>query len=47
MPGFFLLSIVIYLAAVVHPLRQGWHDRAAGTIVLKAESPSRPSPSPR
>ena len=45
-PGFFLLSIVIYLAAVVHPLRQGWHDRAAGTIVLKAESPSRPSPTP-
>jgi uncharacterized RDD family membrane protein YckC len=46
-PGLFLLSIVIYLAAVVHPLRQGWHDRAAGTIVVKAEPPSRPSPPAR
>ena len=45
-PGLFLLSIVIYLAAVVHPLRQGWHDRAAGTIVVKAEPPPRPSPTP-
>ena len=43
-PGVFLLSIVIYLVAIVHPLRQGWHDRAAGTIVVKADSPSRPSP---
>ena len=42
-PGVFLLSLVIYLVAVVHPLRQGWHDRAAGTIVVKAELPSRPS----
>jgi uncharacterized RDD family membrane protein YckC len=45
-PGLFLLSIVIYLVAIVHPLRQGWHDRAAGTIVVKAEGPSRPSPPP-
>jgi uncharacterized RDD family membrane protein YckC len=44
--GVFLLSIVIYLVAIVHPLRQGWHDRAAGTIVVKADSPSRPSPLP-
>lgn len=36
-PGAFLLSLVIYLAAVPHPLRRGWHDRAAGTIVVKAE----------
>ncbi len=45
-PGVFLLSIVIYLVAIVHPLRQGWHDRAAGTIVVKAEGPFRPSPVP-
>jgi uncharacterized RDD family membrane protein YckC len=35
-PGIFVLSLVIYLAAVVDPLRRGWHDRAAGTIVVKA-----------
>lgn len=35
------LSLVIYLAAVVHPLRRGWHDRAAGTIVIKAEPIAR------
>jgi uncharacterized RDD family membrane protein YckC len=46
LPGVFLLSVVIYLVAIVHPLRQGWHDRAAGTIVVKAEAPSRPSPPP-
>ena len=45
-PGVFLLSVVIYLVAIVHPLRQGWHDRAAGTIVVKAELPARPPPPP-
>jgi uncharacterized RDD family membrane protein YckC len=45
-PGVFLLSLVIYLVAIVHPLRQGWHDRAAGTIVVKADVPARPSPPP-
>jgi uncharacterized RDD family membrane protein YckC len=46
LPGVFLLSLVIYLAAVVHPLRRGWHDRAAGTLVLKAETPSGSASSP-
>jgi uncharacterized RDD family membrane protein YckC len=45
-PGVFLLSLVIYLVAIVHPLRQGWHDRAAGTVVVKADVPARPSPPP-
>lgn len=29
------LSLVVYLRAVFHPLRQGLHDAAAGTIVVK------------
>lgn len=29
------LSIVVYLRAVFHPLRQGLHDAAAGTVVVK------------
>ena len=29
------LSLVVYLRAVFHPLRQGVHDAAAGTIVVK------------
>lgn len=29
------LSIVVYLRAVFHPLRQGLHDAAAGTIVVR------------
>ncbi|MFN2606301.1 MAG: RDD family protein [Acidimicrobiales bacterium] len=41
-PGAFLLSLVIYLVAVPHPLRRGWHDRAAGTIVVKAGPPPDP-----
>jgi uncharacterized RDD family membrane protein YckC len=40
-----LLSLAIYLVAIVHPLRQGWHDRAAGTVVVSAE-PSQPPPPP-
>lgn len=28
------LAIVVYLRAVFHPLRQGLHDAAAGTIVV-------------
>lgn len=31
LPGAFL---VVYLAALWHPLRQGWHDRAADTVVV-------------
>ena len=45
-PGLFLLSLVIYLVAIAHPLRQGWHDRAAGTIVVRAESPTTPAAPP-
>lgn len=30
------LSLVVYLRAVFHPLRQGLHDAAAGTIVVKS-----------
>ena len=29
------LAFVVYLRAVFHPLRQGLHDAAAGTIVVK------------
>ena len=29
------LVIVVYLRAIFHPLRQGLHDAAAGTIVVK------------
>jgi uncharacterized RDD family membrane protein YckC len=35
------LSLVVYLVAVTHPLRRGWHDRAAGTLVIKAEGQRR------
>jgi uncharacterized RDD family membrane protein YckC len=31
-----LLVIVVYLRAAFDPLRQGFHDRAAGTIVVRA-----------
>ena len=41
-PGLFLLSPVIYLVAIADPLRRGWHDRAAGTIVVKAGQPPPP-----
>ncbi len=37
LPGVWLLSPVVYLVAILSPLRQGWHDRAAGTIVVKTE----------
>lgn len=29
------LAIVVYLRAVFHPMRQGLHDAAAGTLVVK------------
>lgn len=29
------LALVVYLRAVFHPLRQGLHDAAAGTVVVK------------
>ncbi len=35
------LSLTVYLVAVTHPLRRGWHDRAAGTLVIKAEPTPR------
>ncbi len=44
-PGLFLLSPVIYLVAIADPLRRGWHDRAAGTIVVKAGQPPPPAES--
>ncbi len=34
LPG--LLTLVVFLVAVTNPLRQGVHDRAAGTIVVNA-----------
>ena len=40
-PGAFLVSLVVFLAALGHPLRRGWHDRAAGTIVVKAPAVPR------
>jgi uncharacterized RDD family membrane protein YckC len=41
-PGLVLLSPVIYLVAVLDPMRRGWHDRAAGTIVVEAERRKAP-----
>jgi uncharacterized RDD family membrane protein YckC len=29
------LSLAVYVRAAFHPLRQGLHDAAAGTIVVK------------
>ena len=29
-----ILSVVVYLRAFLDPRKQGWHDRAAGTIVV-------------
>ncbi|CAN5740369.1 hypothetical protein BH24ACT3_BH24ACT3_13430 [soil metagenome] len=34
-PYISLLALVVYASALWNPLKQGWHDRAAGTIVLK------------
>jgi uncharacterized RDD family membrane protein YckC len=30
-----LVWIIVYLSAVPNPRRQGWHDRAAGTVVVR------------
>jgi uncharacterized RDD family membrane protein YckC len=30
----FALRVAVYLRAGFHPLRQGWHDAAAGTLVV-------------
>ena len=30
-----VLSLAVYLVAFSNPLRQGWHDRAAGTVVVR------------
>lgn len=46
LPFVFLLSPVVYLVAMLHPLRQGWHDRAAGTIVVKTDPGPPPQPDP-
>ncbi len=35
------LSLTVYLVAVTNPLRRGWHDRAAGTLVIKADPTAR------
>jgi uncharacterized RDD family membrane protein YckC len=29
------LEAAVYLSAVSHPLRRGWHDRSAGTLVVR------------
>lgn len=44
--GVFLLSPIIYLVAIIDPLRRGWHDRAAGTIVVKVDRPPEAPGSP-
>ena len=33
-----VITLVVYLSAVWSPTRQGWHDRAAGTVVVRAGS---------
>ena len=30
-----VLGLLVYLSAVWSPTRQGWHDRAAGTVVVR------------
>ncbi len=30
-----LIGLLVYLSAVWSPTRQGWHDRAAGTVVVR------------
>ena len=30
-----LISLLVYLSALWSPSRQGWHDRAAGTVVVR------------
>ena len=48
-----LLGLLVYLSAVWSPTRQGWHDRAAGTVVVRTAARqaitggwSDPDPSP-
>jgi uncharacterized RDD family membrane protein YckC len=38
-PFLFLLSPLAFLSAVWNPRRQGWHDRAAGTVVVRVPEP--------
>ena len=33
-----VITLVVYLSATWSPTRQGWHDRAAGTVVVRAPS---------
>ena len=33
-----VITLVVYLSATWSPTRQGWHDRAAGTVVVRAAS---------
>ncbi|HEX8580716.1 MAG TPA: RDD family protein [Acidimicrobiales bacterium] len=35
-PFFQLIALAIYLSAVLHPERRGLHDRASGTVVVRA-----------
>lgn len=51
-----LLGLLVYLSALWSPTRQGWHDRAAGTVVVRTAArqaitggwadPERPPPPP-
>ena len=34
-PGAPLLGLLVWLSATWSPTRQGWHDRAAGTVVVR------------
>jgi uncharacterized RDD family membrane protein YckC len=31
-----LLQWVVYGSSATHPLRRGWHDRYAGTLVVRS-----------
>lgn len=54
-----LVGLLVYLSAIWSPTRQGWHDRAAGTVVVRTAArqaitggwaqpgPPQPSPPPR
>ncbi|MYJ35451.1 MAG: RDD family protein, partial [Acidimicrobiaceae bacterium] len=41
-----VVSAVIYLSALGDPHGRGWHDKAAGTIVIKAPRPYRSAQGP-
>ena len=41
-----VVSAVIYLSALGDPHGRGWHDKAAGTIVIEAPRPYRSAQGP-